>query len=377
MSLNRITAIVFKEFIHIKRDKPTLGIIFAFPIVMLMLFGYAVSTDVDHMSTVVYNQDNQAESRDLIQKFEQSTYFKISGYVNSEKEMRRRMDLGKAKLGLIFPPDYTENLHKGHQAQVELVLDGSDPTTARTALFSAKVIAMNKANIITAEALTAKGLQINSKPLLDLRTRVWYNPDMKSELFNIPGLVGLILQNITILLTAFALVRERDRGTMEQLIVTPIRPLELMLGKLIPYIIVASIDVTLSLLVATLWFKVHIAGSIFQLIILSGIFLVGALGVGLLISTVARNQLQAMQLAMAFILPSVLLSGFMFPREAMPFVIYVTGYFIPLTYFLEILRGVILKGIGISALWQNTILLAFFGIGILVLSATRFKKKLD
>jgi len=377
LSLKRILAIVFKELIHIKRDKTTLGIIFAFPVVMLMLFGYAVSTDVYNMPTVVFNQDNQRESREIIGKFEQSTYFKILAYVRDEKEMQKYIDSGKAKVGIVFPSDYSKNIARGGEGQVQFILDGSDPTTARTALFTARVIAQDHGSELLIKQLNRKGFKTDLKIPVDLRTRVWYNPDMKSSNFNIPGLIGLILQNITVLLTAFALVREKDKGTLEQLIVTPVRPFELIVGKLIPYVLVASIDVTLALLVGVFWFKVKIAGSLLELIFLSAIFLVGALGMGLFISTVAKNQLQSMQMAFAIILPSVILSGFMFPREAMPTFIYLIGYLIPLTYFLEILRGIILKGVGINYLWHSALLLAIFGVMALSLSAMKFKKRLE
>jgi ABC-2 type transport system permease protein len=377
LSFRRIIAIVFKEFIHIKRDRPTLGIIFAFPVVMLLLFGYAASTDVDHMSMVILNQDNQRESRVLIQQFEQSTYFRVKGYTNNEKNLRNIIDSGKAKLGLIFPPNYSQDIARGKEGQAQLILDGSDPSVARTALFTAGVIAQNHGSRLLIEQLQKKGIRSDLPVPVSLRTRVWYNPDMKSVNFNIPGLIGLILQNITVLLTAFALVRERDKGTLEQLIVTPVRPIELIIGKLIPYVFIGLMDVFLSLAVGTLWFHVKIAGNIFELIMLSCIFLIGALGMGLFVSTVAKNQLQAMQMAFAIILPSVILSGFMFPREAMPNIIYALGFLIPLTYFLEILRGVMLKGIGTGLLLQPVLLLSVFGAFALLLSATRFKKKLD
>lgn len=377
MNLQRILAVVFKEFIHIKRDKPTLGIIFAFPVVMLLLFGYAASTDVDNMPTAVFNQDNKQKSRELLEKFQQSTYFKITYYVKSNQELRDLVDQGKAKIGFIIPPDYSKNLARSVPAQVQLILDGSDPSIARTALFTASSIAQNYGSEMFIEKLKSRGSTNKIGLPIDLRSRVWYNPDMKSINFNIPGLIGLILQNITIMLTAFALVRERDRGTLEQLIVTPVKPLELIIGKLIPYVAVALVDVTLTLLIGTLWFKVKIVGSLFELVVLSCVFLVGALGMGLFVSTIARNQLQAMQIAFAIILPSVILSGFMFPREAMVGITYYLGYLIPLTYFLQILRGVILKGIGIEYLWKDVLLLVIFGITALFLSAKRFNKTLD
>lgn len=377
MNLTRIKAIIFKEFIHIKRDKTTLGIIFAFPIVMMLLFGYAVSTDVDEMSTVVFNLDKKHESIDFITKLQQSSYFKVTKYVNSDKELQTFIDKGNAKIGLVFPPDFSKNILKGKSAQVQIILDGSDPSIARTALFTAGVVAQNHSSNILINQMKSKGISSSLSIPIDLRSRVWYNPDMKSVNYNIPGLIGLVLQNITVLLTAFALVRERDKGTLEQLIVTPVKPSELIIGKLIPYVLVAFIDVALALAVGTLWFDVDIAGSILELFLLSGVFLISALGIGLFISTVAQNQLQAMQMAFAIILPSIILSGFIFPRESMPTIIYYMGYLIPITYFLEILRGIILKGIGLNYLWTITIPLLLFGFFVLTLASKRFRKKLD
>lgn len=377
MNLTRIKAIIFKEFIHIKRDKTTLGIIFAFPIVMMLLFGYAVSTDVDEMSTVVFNLDKKHESIDFITKLQQSSYFKVTKYVNSDKELQTFIDKGNAKIGLVFPPDFSKNILKGKSAQVQIILDGSDPSIARTALFTAGVVAQNHSSNILINQMKSKGISSSLSIPIDLRSRVWYNPDMKSVNYNIPGLIGLVLQNITVLLTAFALVRERDKGTLEQLIVTPVKPSELIIGKLIPYVLVAFIDVALALAVGTLWFDVDIAGSILELFLLSGVFLISALGIGLFISTVAQNQLQAMQMAFAIILPSIILSGFIFPRESMPTIIYYMGYLIPITYFLEILRGIILKGVGLNYLWTITIPLLLFGFFVLTLASKRFRKKLD
>jgi ABC-2 type transport system permease protein len=227
------------------------------------------------------------------------------------------------------------------------------------------------------EYLGQKGISLESVPGIDFRPQVWFNPELDSIKFNIPGLIGLIMQNITVMLTAFALVRERERGTMEQLIVTPIRPGELIIGKLIPYVIIAFFDVMLVITAGVYWFNVPVKGSMLSLMILSLVFLLVALGLGLLISTSAKTQLQAMQMTVLLILPSVILSGFIFPREAMPLPIRILGSFIPLTYFLEILRGVILKGIGLEYLWRNLVILLIFGIATLTIASVRFKKNLD
>lgn len=376
MNKSRLLAITKKEFIHIFRDKPSLVISFLMPLVMIFLFGYAVRMDVKHVSTVVFDNDRTKESRLLVAGFRETGYFTIKKYVLSKEEITKEIAKGSAKVGVVIPRDYQTRLLSGEKSQVQVLIDGSDPTVARTTLSFSQLLAKEKSVGMQLEALEKRGktLEIGG---IDLRPRVWYNPDMSSIKFNVPGLIGLIMQNITIMLTAFALVREKERGTMEQLIVTPIKPLELILGKLIPYVMIAFVNVTMVLLVGTLWFKVKVAGSVLLLLAATLVFLLGALGLGMFISTVSKTQLQAMQMTMLIILPSVLLSGFAFPREAMPVPVQFLGYFLPLTYFLQILRGIMLKGVGFQYLWQEVLLLGVFGVAIIVLSAVRFQKKLD
>lgn len=269
----------------------------------------------------------------MITVFRNTGYFDPDLYVESSDEMTRLLDSGEAKVGLIIPRDYAVKLHRGEQAALQLLVDGSDPLVARTALSTAQVITQKESYDIKVKTIRKSGTGGDFQPAVDLRYRIWYNPDMESMKFNIPGLVGLIMQNITILLTAFALVRERERGTLEQLIITPVRPAELIIGKLIPYTVIAFVDVLIILGFGVFWFHVPVNGSIVQLLFFSFLFLMGALGLGLFVSTIAKTQLQAMQIGFAIILPSVLLSGFMFPRESMPQVIQAIGYALPLTYF--------------------------------------------
>lgn len=376
MVLSRLLAIAKKEVIQIRRDKPSLIIALAMPVIMLFLFGYAVRTDVDNISSAVFDQDRTRSSRSIVQSYANSKYFSILKYVNSRNELTNEINSGKVKVGIIIPRGYQEKILKGQKGQIQVIIDGSDPTVSRTALSVAQVVAQAKSAQLISEILYAQG-QIIPNIGIDMRPRILFNPSMESIRFNIPGLIGLILQNITIMLTAFALVREKERGTMEQLIVTPIKAGELILGKLLPYTAIAFVDVCLTLIIGVFWFKVPVNGSIVLLMTLSFLFLLGALGIGMFISTIAKTQLQAMQMTVVIILPSFLLSGFIFPRESMPKLIYLLGYFIPLTYFLEILRGIILKGIGIALLWKDALLLAVFGIGILGLSAFRVKKTIE
>jgi ABC-2 type transport system permease protein len=373
----RIKAIIWKELIQIRRDKPSLAIALAMPLMMMLVFGFAVNTDVDHIDTMVFDQDMSSASRKLINSFENTGIFDIIAQVYSQDEIRKAIDSGKAKAGLIIPPDFNKALVRGETAGVQILIDGSDPLVASKALSTAQMLVQVKSFDIQKKRLEKRGFKGNMEFPISLSSRVWYNPNMESIKFNIPGLVGVILQNITVLLTAFALVRERERGTLEQLIITPIRPAELIIGKLIPYIFIGLFDVLLVIALAVFLFSVPIKGSFLLLMVLSIIFLWTALGFGLLISTVAKNQLQAMQASVALILPSILLSGFMFPRESMPDVIYFIGNIFPITYFLKILRGIILKGIGVEFLLQEVIWLTVMSAGIFILSVLRFRKRLD
>ena len=377
MNRRRLAAIIKKEFIEIRRDKASLGIIFMMPLMMMFLFGYAVSTNIDHISTAVLDQDKSTAGRELMADFRESTYFDFNYYVNSQEELSRLIDSGKVKAGFVIPANYARDLKRNRSPQVQFIVDGSDPTVARTAMNTARILAQQRGMEMRTAYLAQRGVSLSSVPGIDFRPQVWFNPELDSIKFNIPGLIGLIMQNITVMLTAFALVRERERGTMEQLIVTPIKPGELIMGKLVPYVFIGFIDLLMVLAIGVFWFKVPVEGSLISLLSQSLVFLMVALGLGLLISTAARTQLQAMQMTVLLILPSVILSGFIFPREAMPLPIRFLGNFIPLTYFLEILRGIILKGIGLEYLWRNLIILLIFGAATLTLASMRFKKNLD
>ncbi len=359
-----------------RRDPASLGIGIIMPLMLLLLFGYAINTDVDHMSTAVWDQSKTKQSRELVAKFSVSQYFDVNYYVTNNDELQHLMDAGKVKVGLVIPPDYAYKLAKNQPADIQVLLDGSDPTAARTAFSSAQMLAQNNALNIQKELLMKQGLNDIEMPL-NAETRVLYNPDMDSTMFNIPGLIGLILQNVTALLTAFALVREKERGTMEQLIVTPVKPSELILGKLAPYVVVSMVSFSLIVLTGIFWFGVPVKGSISLLFVLGALFIITTLAIGILISTVAKTQLQAMQIAFAIILPSVLLSGFIFPRETMPLPVKWLGGMLPLTYFIIILRGIFLKGVGLTYLWEETLTLSAFAVLICVIAVLRFHKKLE
>jgi ABC-2 type transport system permease protein len=376
MNFQRYWSIVKKEFIQIKRDKASFGIAIGMPVMMMLLFGYAVATQLEHISTVVLDQSRTADSRELVKSFQNTLYFDIEEQVNSMEAVEQSISSGKSHAALVIPPDYSTELLNKERPQVQLIIDGSDPTTARTA-FSSGMMAGERYGMKVMEELGEKLPQKAQLGGVEVSTRVLYNPSLRNQNFTIPGLVGLIMQNITVLLTAFALVRERERGTIEQLIVTPIKSSELILGKLTPYVLIGFLDFLFSLALGMLWFQVPIRGSLSLLIFLGAGFVICALAIGILISTISKTQLQAMQLSFLIILPSVLLSGFVFPREAMPQIIQWLGYAMPLTYFLNILRGIITKGVGMEYLIKDVAMLFGVGAFLLGLSVARFRKKLD
>lgn len=337
----------------------------------VFLFGYAVDMNVKDVKTVVYDLDQRRESRALIQMFENTSYFTVVGEVGSEEALTRALVSGRARAGIRIPPDFSGSLAAGRPVQVQVLIDGSDSTVANQALNVSVSLGLQEA---LRRAQAAAGI---SAPAVEIRPRLLFNPDARSTHFIVPGLVGIILQNTTVLLSALAIVRERERGTLEQILVTPVRPLALMLGKLLPYAILGFVE-TVGVLAVMRWvFGVPIVGSLALLLAISWIFLVCALGLGLLISNVADNQAQAIQLAFLVILPSILLSGYVFPRDSIPAFLAWTSYLIPVTYFIEVLRGVILRGAGIADLWPQALALLVFGAVLVGLSAARFRKRLD
>ncbi len=377
MKLRRLLTVTKKEIIHIRRDKASLIMAFVAPIMMLLLFGFAVNTDVNQVKLAVYDGSMTYESRELIRKFDNSSYFKVSEMLASPDHVEAYIDQGVVKVGLVIPPDYLKELKKGKTAEIQVLVDGSDPTIARTAMSYSVILANNYSIKIKELSAEKSGRLAASAPGVSAKPLVLYNPTLESSKFNVPGVMGLILQNITIILTAFAMVRERERGTIEQLIMTPVTSLELIIGKLIPYVFIGMYDYLIILILSYFLFGVVVKGSLVLLILLGFFFLIGALAMGMLISTVARSQLQAMQAAMLFLLPSVLLSGFMFPREAMPDIVYAISSTFPITYFLVILRGIIVKGVGLAHLSNATVMLVIIIAAIILITMKKFKKTLD
>ena len=369
------TSIFYKEVIQISRDPLTLALMMLVPMIQLMVFGYAINTDVRNIKTAVYNLDPGPQSRDLLQAFENTDYFKIIRYVESDDELNSSIITGRVKIGIKIPPDYSDRLLTNRQATVLVLIDGSDSSIATQSLQVASQVGLT-------ESLARLGTQLQSSQSrtsqlpIEVRPKMLFNPDSRSANFMVPGLIAIILQIITTLLTAFSIVREREQGTLEQLLVTPVRPFGLMLGKLVPYGLIGIVETFTVLTVMRLVFDVPIKGSLLLLLSLSILFVFTALAIGLLISTKARSQMQALQLAWLIMLPSVLLSGFMFPRESMPAIMRFIGYLVPATHFMEIIRGIVLRGATLVDLLPEVLTLMFMGLVLLVLSAFRFRKKL-
>ena len=376
-------AIFRKEFFHIRRERSTLFFIFVIPVVQLLIFGYAIQTQIEHIPTVFYNMDGRQESRQLVESFLNTRTFRPVGEPLDEDSFQRMLTSGRAKVGVRIPPDYSDRLLRGQQVQVQVLIDGSDSQVASAVLNAANLLGLTRS--IQMAKVFAEGLQVapardptgHAGLPLQVRPRLLYNPDLKSSHFFVPGLVGLIMQLATLFLTAFAIVRERELGTLEQLFVTPVGRVGLLLGKLIPYAIVGFIETLIVLAVMVYIFGVPIHGDLGLLLGLSLLFLACSLGLGLLVSTLARTQLQAMQFAFIVMLPSVLLSGFVFPRDQMPLPIYLLSFGIPVTYFLEILRGIVLRGADVIDLLPWIGGLAGCAILILGLSLARFHKQLN
>ena len=368
-------SIFYKEVIQISRDPLTLALMLLVPMIQLMVFGYAINTDVRNIKTAVYNLDPGPQSRDLLHAFENTDYFQIVRYVESDDQLNNSIVTGRVKVGIKIPPDYSDRLLSNRQATVLVLIDGSDSSIATQSLQVATQVGLTESLARLTTELQDSRSRTSQLPI-EVRPKMLFNPDSRSANFMVPGLIAVILQIITTLLTAFSIVREREQGTLEQLMVTPVRPFGLMLGKLVPYGLIGIVETVTVLTVMRLVFDVPIKGSVLLLLLLSILFLFTALAIGLLISTKAQSQMQALQLAWLIMLPSVLLSGFMFPRDSMPVVMRFIGYLVPATHFMEIIRGIVLRGATMVDLLPEVLTLIVMGLVLLVLSAFRFRKKL-
>jgi ABC-2 type transport system permease protein len=371
----RLKAILIKEFLQMQRDKAVIVMMILIPIVQLLLFGFAINTDVKHVSTIVYDQCLQEESRELLDSFTASGYFNITATANSFQAVNDAVDSGRQKIGIVIPADFVSNIRHGRKGEIQVIVDASDSMTSSSAISAAQVIGQLKSQ----EIMMARYQQATGKKWetpYDIRIRPWYNPDYVSAYYMVPGILGIVLTMTMVMVTSMAIVREREVGTLEQLLVTPMKPYELMLGKIIPYAFIGYIQAMTALAVGILVFDLPVRGSLGLLFLLTTPFIIASLALGILISTVARTQMQAMQLSFFVLLPSVLLSGFMFPREAMPLLFYYIGDLVPATFYLEIMRGIILKGVGFAYLWSQAAALGAFIIGVFTVSLIKFKRNL-
>ena len=373
---SRLLSIIRKEFIQLFRDKRLLAIILVLPLVQLFLLSYAFSTDVRDLPLAVFDQSHSPEGRALLDAYRAADYFKVAYSVGSDAELRSLIEKGSVGVGLIIPPDYATRLLEGN-AQVAFIVDGSDPTIANTALSAAQLIAQSYSTRVMVQKLVRSGVNLELKPPVEVRTTVWYNPDLISAYFMIPGVIAMILFAITAMLTATSVVREREYGTIEQLIVTPIRSWELVVGKILPYIILGLFDAFEVIAIGHFWFGVPLRSSLLLMALGCSLFLLSGLGIGLFASTIANTQQEALLTVWLTLLPAIFLSGFLFPINNMPLFLQWISYAIPMRYFLKIIRVLMLKGVGIQSIQGELIAMAIFGVAIMGAAARRIRKRLD
>jgi ABC-2 type transport system permease protein len=365
-----LSAILFKEFIVVWRDPMTLFFMFFPPLVEMIAFGYALDNDVKHMGLVVLNQDRTVESRQLIDRFVNTETFRVVGEVSSPEEMASEIRKGRAYAGMQIPPQFTRDLRAGYPTQIQLLIDGSNSTTALQALNTTLGVALTQSVQILLKDTGKRA------PPIELRPQMLYNPTMRSPNFFVPGVIGVVLQIGTTFATAMAVVRERERGTLEQLLVSPLSRWGLMLGKLVPYLCIGMTMAMLLYAIMRFVFAVPIAGNLLALVVSTLVYVFALLSLGLLVATKAENQMQALQMSMTFILPSVFFSGFIFPRETMPWIFYALGSIIPTTYFIALSRAIILRGADFVEYWQNLAILIAMSIALFCICALRFRKKI-
>jgi ABC transporter DrrB family efflux protein len=370
----RALVIARKELIQLRRDRLTLGMVAALPIMQLLLFGYAINTDVRHIPTVVFDADSSSESRDLVRSLEATKFYDVVGNVSGYEEIEHALRSARARTAVVIPARFASDVRRGRPARVQLIVDGSDPQTVASATDAAAGLVAARSAELSVTRLAARGFP-PSPPPISLEPTTWYNPELRTAVFVVPGLVGVILTMTMIMFTAMAIARERERGTLEQLIVSPIGRVELMVGKILPYVGIGYLQMTLVLLIGALAFGTPMVGSVLLLYVLALMFIAANLALGLVFSTVAKSQQQAMQLSFFFLLPNILLSGFMFPFEGMPLPARVFAQALPLTHFLRVVRGVALKGAGFTDLGGELVWLAGILVALVALASIRFRKK--
>jgi ABC-2 type transport system permease protein len=374
MSL-RALVIAWKELLQLRRDKMTLAMMIALPVMQLLLFGYAINTDVRNIPSVVYDQDLSAQSRDLARSLEATGFYRIVGNVRSYEEVGRAMRAGTARVAIVIPARYASDLARGERTRVQLVIDGSDPQTVASATNTAASLITARSSQLLVARLAQTGAGLALQPI-ELEPNTWYNPDLRTAVYIVPGLVGVILTMTMVMLTAMAIARERERGTLEQLIVSPVKRVELVVGKIVPYVAIGYVQMSLILGAGKLVFDVPLVGSIGLLYALAFLFIAANLALGLFFSTLARTQQQAMQMSFFFLLPNILLSGFMFPFDAMPVPAQWLSQILPLTHFLRIVRGITLRGADFGDVAPELVWLTAILGALVTVASLRFSKKL-
>ena len=373
MTFERLRHMIRKEFIQVFRNSKMRAIVLVMPLVQSMVFGYAVTTDVRQVETAIYDQDQTPESRDLVDRFVHSGYFLVKTRINSDREIDELIDYGKVAAIIRIPPDFSDNIAAGTTAIVQIIVDGTDSNTAGVVLNYAGNIVRSDA----LELLQKRTGNFGKETVgVNLQTRAWFNENLTSRNFYVPGVIAVIVMLVTLLLTSMSVVREKEMGTMEQIVVTPITPLEFILGKTMPSIILGFVNMIFVTLISVFWFDIPVRGSIITLFVANGFYLMTTIGIGLIISTLSETQQQAMMSTFFFYLPAVLLSGFMFPIANMPEVVQAVTYLNPLRYFLVIIRGIFLKGVGVAILWPQIMALLILGILVLTLAVKKFRKNL-
>ena len=366
--------VAWKELLQLRRDRMTLAMLIVLPLVQLLLFGYAINTDVRHMRTLVYDQDQSAASRDFAASMVATGFYDVVGHVSGYAEIERSLRRGDARVALVVPPRYEANLRAGKPASLGLIVDGSDPQTVASATNTASAMAAARSSELLLERVKQSGAA-GLEPV-ELEPNTWYNPELRTAVYIVPGLVGVILTMTMVMLTAMAVARERERGTLEQLIVSPVRPVELVLGKIAPYVIIGYVQMTVILGAGQVIFHVPFQGSLLLLYALAFVFIAANLAIGLFFSTLARTQQQAMQMSFFFLLPNILLSGFMFPFEGIPRPAQIPALALPLTHFLRIVRSIVLKGGGFDDVYPEFLWLTGILCVLVLMSSLRFRKKL-
>jgi ABC-2 type transport system permease protein len=377
-SIQRLTALIQKEFIQLMRDRRTLMMILGLPLIQLFLFAYALRLTVDHLPTALVDQSHDTQSRALIESLENSEYFDMNFIIQDQKQVIQLIDSGQARAGIIIPPDFSAHIARG-DASFLILLDGSDSFSLQAGFNAASSIAQSYNLQLIAQKITRSGNSSVAQGSLPQTTMlsVLYNPDSNDLIFILPGLAAIIIQSLAVASAATAVVRERESGTLEQLLTTPARPIELMIGKLVPILGLILGDMLIILGLGVFWFKVPFQGNFLTFIWLATLFIISSLGLGLLVSTMAHSQKQAQQISNVLMLFSLLLSGFIYPRDTMAAVPKIIGNLLPITYFMRIARGVITKGIGMSILWGDALVLVFYGVMIIGLTTVTFRKRLD